>query len=582
MISKPLPGPGSNPELLRIAIESAANAIFITNGAGEIEWVNPAFESLTGYTEAEAIGRNPRILKSGRQQETLYEDLWKTVLSRRVWSGRLTNRHKSGRLYTVEQTITPICDDDGVITHFVAIHEDITARLASEAKVAYMAVHDYLTGLPNRYALDQRLDLELERSRRLGTRVGGLWVDLDNFKDVNDTFGHSFGDALLVAAGKRLARVCRGVDLTCRLGGDEFAIVMPDVEERTHVANLAERVVRAFSEPFEVDKQKIFISVSVGAAISEPDRTSRSEFTKQADLALYSAKEGGRNGYRFFQGGMDARSQRRMNLGQDLHWAVKRDELFLEYQPQVGLDERRVVGTEALVRWQHPSLGVVAPMEFIPVAESSGLIKPIGDWVLEAACTQAKAWLANDDLPSLPVAVNVSAVQLREPRFAEHVLQILHDKDLPPEYLELELTERVLMDRSPMVERTLRTLHEFGVCISLDDFGKGYASLDYLRRYPLSKIKIDRSFVHDMESNAKNATIVTAVIDLAAKLKLTVIAEGVEPENLVRRLVTEGCEQVQGFYFSKPLPPKSVEELLTLGNDRIRANRPEAGRARPA
>jgi diguanylate cyclase (GGDEF)-like protein/PAS domain S-box-containing protein len=574
MTSNPLTDAGPNPELLRAAIVSAANAIFITNREGEIEWANPAFERLTGYTLAEASGRTPRILKSGNQPEALYRDLWKTVLSGRVWRGRVVNRHKSGHLYTAEQTITPIGDEAGSPSHFVAIHEDITARLASEAKVAHMALHDYLTGLPNRYALDQRLELELQRSRRLGNRVGALWVDLDNFKDINDTFGHSFGDNLLVAVGERLTRVARGVDLTCRLGGDEFAIVMPDIAERSDIANLAERIVRSLSEPFRVEKQEIFIGASIGATISDQGVTSRSEFTKQADLALYTAKEDGRSGYRFFESGMDLRIQRRMKLGQDLHRALVRDEFFLEYQPQVELSGRRVVGTEALVRWRHPRLGIVPPREFIPVAESSGLIEAIGDWVLEAACGQARDWLENDALPSLPVAVNISAVQLRDPDFAERVTKVLLDKDLPPEFLELELTERVLMDGSPRVERTLRRLHESGVHISLDDFGKGYASLDYLRRYPLSKVKIDQSFVRDMETNVKNAAIVRAVIDLASKLKLTVIAEGVEPEDLLRRLVAEGCEQVQGFYFSRPLSPKNVEELLTVGSDRVRGNGP--------
>ena len=269
---------------------------------------------------------------------------------------------------------------------------------------------------------------------------------------------------------------------------------------------------------------------------------------------------------------MDVKVQRRMNLGQDLHWALERDQFFLEYQPQVGLRDRRVVGIEALIRWRHPRLGVLPPMEFVPIAESSGLIEPIGQWVLETACAQASRWLADEDLPSLPVAVNVSAVQLRSSRFADNVLQILADHQLAPQYLELELTERVLMDRSPTVEEAVQRLHESGVRISLDDFGKGYASLDYLRRYPLSKLKIDQSFVQDMESNSKNASIVSAVIRLAAKLGVTVIAEGVEPETLLRHLRDQGCEQVQGFYFSKPLPAESVRELLVTGSDRVRRN----------
>lgn len=553
------------------AIESAANAIFITDKAGVIEWANPAFEVLTGYRVAEAVGENPRILKSGEQNEQHYHDLWQTILRGEVWRGRVKNRHKSGKLYTAEQTITPIRDDDEIVTHFVAIHEDITARLASEERIAHMALHDFLTDLPNRYALDNRLEIELTRARRMGSRVAALWIDLDNFKDVNDTFGHTVGDQLLVAVSQRLTQTLRDVDSICRLGGDEFAVVQPDIASRKNAVHLAERLLRAFTESFKVGSQKIFASASIGVSVSNRDTTSKSEFMKQADLALYRAKTEGRNTYRFFEGEMDTEIRRRMNLAQDLHSALERDELFLEYQPQVGLGDRRILGVEALLRWRHPKLGLVAPTEFVPIAESTGLIEEIGEWVLRAACRQAKSW-QNRNLPALPVAVNISPIQLRDPRFVRKVSRILADTELEARYLELELTERVLVEGKESVERTLETLHELGIRIALDDFGKGYASLDYLRRYPLSKVKIDQSFVHDMETNFKNATIVRAVIDLAEKLDLQVIAEGVEPADLLQRLIDEGCEEVQGFYFSRPVSAEDLEELLTIGSDRIQAH----------
>ena len=464
--------------------------------------------------------------------------------------------------------------DDGALECFVAIHEDITARLASEEKVAYIALHDSLTDLGNRYALDDRLDIELNRARRLGSCVAALWIDLDNFKDVNDTFGHSVGDALLIAVGKRLSSALRDVDLICRLGGDEFAVVAPDIDGRKAAANLAERLLATFQKPFTVEAQEIFSSASIGVTITSVNPISRADFMKQADLALYRTKSEGRNGYRFFETEMDVEIRRRMRLAQDLHRAVERGELFLEYQPQVALGDRRIVGVEALVRWQHPQLGVIPPTEFIPVAESSGLIEQVGAWVLRAACTQARAW-QDRGLPPFPIAVNISAIQLRDPRFADSIAELLAELGLAPEFLDLELTERVLMDANPLTERTLEALNGMGVGISLDDFGKGYASLDYLRRYPLSKVKIDQSFVHDMETNFKNATIVSAVIDLASKLGLRVIAEGVEPQALLERLVAEGCEQVQGFYFSKPRSADGLERLFTTGNDRIRAHPPD-------
>jgi len=556
--------------LQKAAIESAANAIFITNKAGVIVWANPAFEVLTGHPVDEVLGANPRVLKSGKQDDKFYRDLWRTLLKGEVWQGRVTNRHKSGGLYTAEQTITPILDGDGVVTHFVAIHEDITARLASEERIAHMALHDFLTDLPNRYALESRLDIELIRARRLGTRVAVLLIDFDNFKEVNDTFGHAAGDRLLVAVGRRLTRTLRDVDMICRLGGDEFAVVQPDIVSRRNAANLAERLLRAFVESFDVGSQEISVNASIGVSVSNRETTSKSELVREADLALYRAKSEGRNTYRFFKSEMDREIKRRVKLAQDLHRGIQNDELFLEYQPQVDLGDRRIVGIEALLRWRHPELGIVAPRELVPIAESSGLIEEVGEWVLQAACRQAKSWQSRN-LPALPVAVNISAVQLRDPRFVSKVSRILAKTELEPRYLELELTERVLMEGKESVKRTLEALDDLGVRISLDHFGTGYASLDYLRRYPLSKIKIDQSFVHDMETNFKNAAIVGAVIDLAAKLGLQVIAEGVEAADLVQSLIDEGCNEVQGFYFSRPVSAEELVQLLTIGSDHIQA-----------
>ncbi|MGB5343543.1 MAG: EAL domain-containing protein [Thermoanaerobaculia bacterium] len=561
------------------AIESAANAIFITNKTGVIVWANPAFEVLTGHPVEDVLGLNPRILKSGEQDEDFYRDLWRTLLKGEVWHGRVTNRHRSGGLYTAEQTITPILDDDGVVTHFVAIHEDITARLASEERIAHMALHDFLTDLPNRYALDSRLDIELIRARRLGTRVAILLIDLDNFKEVNDTLGHAAGDQLLIAVGERLEETLRDVDMISRLGGDEFAVLQPDIAGRKNAANLAERLLRAFSDSFDVGSQEVSVETSIGISVSNGETTSKSEFIREADLALYRAKSEGRNTFRFFKDEMNIEIQRRMSLARDMHGAVQRNELFLEYQPQVSLGERRIVGIEALLRWRHPELGILEPTEFVPIAESVGLIVEVGEWVLQAACRQAKNW-QNRKLPALPVAVNISAAELRDSRFVSRVSRILAETGLEPQYLELELTERVLMEGKDAVERTLETLSELGVRISLDHFGTGYASLDYLRSHPLSKVKIDQSFVQDMETNIKNATIVGAIIDLAAKLDLQVTAEGVEAADLVQCLIDEGCDEVQGFYFSRPVSAERLEQLLTLGSVHIQAHPKQERRKR--
>ncbi|MGB5660520.1 MAG: GGDEF domain-containing phosphodiesterase, partial [Thermoanaerobaculia bacterium] len=325
--------------------------------------------------------------------------------------------------------------------------------------------------------------------------------------------------------------------------------------------------------------QEISVETSIGISVSNGETTSKSEFIREADLALYRAKSEGRNTFRFFKDEMNIEIQRRMSLARDMHGAVQRNELFLEYQPQVSLGERRIVGIEALLRWRHPELGILEPTEFVPIAESVGLIVEVGEWVLQAACRQAKNW-QNRRLPALPVAVNISAAELRDSRFVSRVSRILAETGLEPQYLELELTERVLMEGKDAVERTLETLSELGVRISLDHFGTGYASLDYLRSHPLSKVKIDQSFVQDMETNFKNATIVGAVIDLAAKLDLQVTAEGVEAADLVQCLIDEGCDEVQGFYFSRPVSAERLEQLLTLGSLHIQAHPKQQRRKR--
>ncbi len=445
-----------------------------------------------------------------------------------------------------------------------AVQEELIEQLE------HQAANDFLTGLPNRYSLENRLEIELARSRRLGTSVALLLLDLDDFKGVNDTFGHEIGDQLLVAIGGRLKESLRAVDAVCRLGGDEFAIIQPDVADRDQAARFAERLLAATAGSFELESQEIFTGVSIGVAISDGGAISVSQFMRQADLALYRAKDDGRNTYRFFADAMDADVSRRVRLSQDLRGAIERGELYLEYQPQVRLDDRLIVGVEALVRWRHPKFGVVGPTELVPIAEAAGLIEEVGQWVLRRACAQARRW-RDSDTPVLPVAVNVSALQLRSACFADTVTHVLAESGLEPQHLELEITETVLMEAKEHVGRSIGTLHALGVGISLDDFGRGYASLDYVRRYPLSKIKIDRSFVRDMMTNTKSAAIVGAVIDLASQLGLRVVAEGVEGVALLERLEDEGCDSVQGFFFSRPVPADEIDRLVMTGTDRIPA-----------
>ena len=554
--------------LLGVAMETAANAIFVTDTDGRIEFVNPAFERLSGFSRDEAVGRTPRILKSGRQEEGFYAELWQTILAGKAWSGKVVNRRKSGELFTVTQTVTPIVDDGGRPTHFVAIHEDITAKLEAEARIQHLARHDFLTDLPNRYSLTERLEHEARLAKRRARPMAVLILDLDHFKGVNDSFGHTTGDELLVEAARRLSRNVRDVDLLARLGGDEFAVVQVDLAGPDSAAELATRLIECLTPPFELRDQRVYTGASIGIAISPPADCDPEELLKQADLALYRAKEDGRNAYRFFNERMNTEIQRRMALGQELHEALERDQLYLEYQPQVDLSSRRLVGVEALLRWRHPERGIVAPLEFVPIAESNGLILPIGEWVLRQACRQVKRW-QQQGLAAIPVAVNLSAAQLRSGGLVETVTAILGETGLESHNLELELTETALMEATPRIEERIAALSRLGVRISLDDFGRGYSSLEYLRRFPLNKLKIDRTFVRDIQTSRRDATILRSVVSLASELGLDVVAEGVGPGNHLERLREEGCSEAQGFFFGQPLPPEGVADLLSGGSERI-------------
>ncbi len=559
---------GDRSRLLSAALETAANAIFITDRRGLIEFVNPAFEKLTGYSARDVLGKSPSLLKSGRQDADYYRTLWETILAGKPWQGRVVNRNRSGELFTVAQTVTPITDAGGRVTHFVAIHEDVTARVEAEQRLDHMARHDFLTDLPNRFMLNDRLEQEAQRVGRHGGQVALLLLDLDHFKSVNDNYGHDSGDQLLIQVATRLRETARSTDMLARLGGDEFAVLQAGVRTPKAPADLAVRIIRGLAPPFDLPAQRIYTGASIGIAISGEGKADPAELMRQADLALYRTKEEGRNGFRFFEDSMNDEIQGRMALGQDLHQALERDELFLEYQPQVDLRSRRLVGVEALVRWRHPRRGLVGPSEFIPIAESNGLIIPIGEWVLRTACAEARGWQDRGLVP-IPVAVNLSGVQLKSRDFVDRVLAILGETGLAPRFLELELTETILMHATEALDRHLEALSRHGVRISLDDFGRAYSSLEYLRRFPLNKLKIDQSFVRDIGSNLRDATILSAVIALAGKLQLEVIAEGVGPENQVQFLLAEGCREGQGFFFARPLGADQMAVLLAEGNERI-------------
>ncbi len=561
------------------AMKSVANAIFITDREGRIEWVNLAFCRLSGYAEEDVLGRTPEFLCTGSPEPGSDPALWQSLSPGQVWRGQVVNCSRDGGSYTVEQTVTPLAGFGRGVSHFVVVQEDVSARLEAEERLRHMAGHDFLTDLPNRYDFTERLKIELERAERSGRALALLVLDLDNFKDVNDAFGHSVGDELLIAVAKRLAGLLRARSALARLGGDEFGIVQTDLDDVENASGLARRLISAFELPFEVLERDIHISASVGIAVFPPGEADPRHLIKNADLALFRAKDEGRATYRFYAEEMDLEVRERMKLGQDLHGAIARRELFVEYQPQISMPGSTVVAAEALLRWRHPRRGLVGPAEFIPIAEASGLIVPIGEWVLRQACEAAKLWQDRTGF-GIPVAVNLSAVQLKSPQFEETVEGVLKRSGLSHELLELELTEGILMQATAAAVQALARLRQRGVRFALDDFGRGYSSLEYLRKFELDKLKIDRTFIKGIDDR-HDRVIVSTIAILGRKLGLEVVAEGVETEEQIEFLKREGCELLQGYYFSRPLLPATFRRLLVEGNGRL-LPRPTAGRKRAA
>ena len=545
------------------ALEAAANGIVITDRQGRIVWANQAFSKLTGYSKEEILGKNPRLLKSGEQPDGYYAKLWLTISSGKVWQGEIVNRRKDGTTYTEEMTITPVTQDFGgaTDTYFIAIKQDITERKAAEERVQYLAYYDALTGLPNRTLLQDRLSKALASARRQKNKVALLFLDLDRFKTINDSLGHSVGDLVLKQVAERLKKWAREQDTVARMGGDEFLIVLTAVKEVADAAVAAERIRNAMTAEFVVQGHSLDISCSVGISIFAEHGTDGETLIKNADAAMYCARESGRNNFRFYTKDMNAQALERLTLENSLRLALDKKELFLVYQPQMDIATGKIIGLEALLRWQHPELGLVPPDKFIRIAENSGLIVPIGEWVLRTACSQARKW-QDEGIPAVSVAVNVSAVQFRQEGFGEVIRKVLYETGLPPQLLELELTESLLLANADVTFSVLQELKDMGVTLAIDDFGTGYSSFSYLRQFQISKLKIDRLFIRDVTLNSNDGAITTAIIGMAKSLNIKVIAEGVENEEQMAFLRAHQCDEIQGYYFSKPLAVDKVASKL--------------------
>ncbi|MFZ5586362.1 MAG: bifunctional diguanylate cyclase/phosphodiesterase [Thermodesulfobacteriota bacterium] len=551
-------------QLLAKVFENTIEGITVTDLRGNIQMVNPGFTHITGYSAEEVVGRNPRVLKSDRHDEVFYENMWREITERGHWSGEIWNRRKSGEAYPEWLTINVIKDSQGQTTHYVALFHDITEIKRSEEKIKHQAYHDALTGLPNRQLFNDRLEVALARARRNRTQVAVMFLDLDHFKTINDSLGHAVGDLLLQGVAQRLSEAVRQEDTVSRLGGDEFIMILPDVDDADDAVAVAGRIIESLEKPFTLRGHDLYITSSVGITIFPNDGGDLETLVKNADMAMYLAKEEGRNTFRLFTPAMNERARHRQELLGKLRKALERGEFLVYYQPQVDLGSGRVAGMEALVRWQTQDGRLILPGQFIPLAEETGLIVPIGEWVLEEACRQAAAWVRAGH-SHLRLAVNLSARQFNQPGLVEIVGGILERTGLPPGRLELEITESTVMTNLEAAADILRRLHERGVKLALDDFGTGHSSLYYLKHFSIDVLKIDRSFIVDLPEDQDAAAIAEAVVSMARSLGLKVLAEGVETEAQLDFLRALGCDQVQGFIFSRPLPAASFERALEEG-----------------
>jgi diguanylate cyclase (GGDEF)-like protein/PAS domain S-box-containing protein len=548
-------------------IEVAANAIIICSAQAPdyaVEYVNPAFERLTGYRASDVVGRQLESLQSAHHDQQNIEEIRAALREKREGHVMLRNYRKDGMPYWSDLFIAPVKDEGGEIGHFVVAQYDITAVMRYEAELEFQANHDVLTGLANRKLLRERLTHAIADADRIDSPLWVVFVDFDRFKFVNDTLGHEAGDGVLQTLAGRLQSAAREADTVARLGGDEFVLVLPGLGDKQVGQSILKDIMEAVALPLVTHDHEFFFTCSIGVAIYPGDGGTAESLTKHADIAMYRAKELGRNAVQFYTPMLNARTLDRLSIEADLRHALARDEFVVHYQPQIDLRSGQIVGMEALIRWNHPVHGMIAPMRFIGLAEEMGLIIPIGDWVVRTACTQTKAW-HDAGLGELRVAVNLSPRQFTQKALVQSIADILRSTNLDARFLELELTESLIMSDVENGIAILRSLKALGIQISIDDFGTGYSSLSYLRRLPIDILKIDQSFVKDLSVDPDDAAIVVSIITLAHSLRLKVIAEGVETAEQLAFLREHGCDQMQGYYFSRPLGPQAFEMMLQEG-----------------
>lgn len=551
-----------NLRLAATVFEASAEAITITDAQANVLRVNSAFTSMTGYSDHEIVGGNPRMLKSGTHGREFYQNMWSTLNDTGQWQGEIWNRRKNGDIFPAWLTLCAVKDGQGRTTNYVGISRDITLRKEAEERVSYQASHDGLTGLPNRSLFHDRLAHAIAHANREKHELALLFLDLDRFKMINDTLGHAVGDFLLQSVVKRLTAGTRETDTLARWGGDEFIVLLEKIKGSQEAAVTARRLLDLLAKPFCVQGQEVFITGSIGISLFPKDGEDVQSLLRNADIAMYRAKELGKNDYKFYTVSMNATALEQLRLETELRHALDKDEFVLHYQPRINVVTGEIVGAEALIRWNHPERSLLWPRDFIPLAEENGCIIPIGEWVLRTACNQCLKWQASMGQP-FTVSVNISTQQFKRDDITTVVAHILRETGLHPSLLELEITETVMMENMDKAIDTLRALSELGVKVSIDDFGTGYSSLGYLKRFHIGALKIDQSFVRHIPANSDDTAIAMSIISLGKTLKLKVVAEGVETAEQLSVLRNYRCDEAQGFLFSQPLEAGQLTEVMT-------------------
>lgn len=541
-------------------IEASMDGIMVTNEDGYIEMINPAFSILTGYSEAEALGKPASLISSGKHDAEFYNSMWDSIRQNGFWKGEIWNRRKSGETYLEWLTITRIVEPNSDRVLYAGIFSDITERKKSEQIIENLAYYDPLTKLPNRQLLYDRLDIAIASAHRDKHKVALLFIDLDHFKRINDTLGHTTGDQVLIMVAERIRGVIREGDTLSRLGGDELILLLTEVSEEEIVSRMAKRIIDILQDCLRIQSYELHISASIGCAMYPDDGSNREELLQKSDIAMYRAKQGGRNNFRFYSAKMDEQTHQALKLESRLRKALQNKEFYLEYQPKISLTGNQILGVEALIRWHDQELGQVRPDQFIPLAEDLGLINEIGNWVLQEAAAQSQRWQAMA-LPPLQVSVNVSALQFKQGRVIEQVESALEATALQPDCLDLEITETCLISDLESVTGSLKYLRGLGLSISLDDFGTGFSSLNMLTQLEIDHLKIDRSFMQGIPGAKDKEVLVSTIILMAHNLGFKVIAEGVETEQQMQFLIDKSCDQMQGYYFSKPVSADVIAEM---------------------